>query len=355
MKKNICPAYLITTIFTCLLILFFLVSCGQTESTESDIQVWGGDTTIPDFSDLETGEESTEETTPPSVELIDLPVTVPANPVIVFCSDRTGNSEIFYMSIDGSNLVQVTANPYADYHPRFSPDFKQIVYVSYCTDTESAEIFISNVDGTDIKRLTENEFSDADPCFTPDGSKIIFGSERPESSIYIMNMDSLDMMKIKDSETGSYSDYCPVISPDGKRILFASGRTHSDEIYIMDLDGSNLESLTSEEGWDGRPSFSTDGTKIVFTSDRDSNNTGSSDIYIMNADGSGVKRLTDLGGFSTDPCFSPDGTKIVFSFEKFDEDEYLGTDIFIMDAVGSNIIQLTENQGDNYYPRFSPE
>jgi len=215
------------------------------------------------------------------------------------------------MNIDGSNVVQVTSSPYADYHPRFSPDDSKIVFAS-SRDSDKSEIYLMNADGTDVIRLTNNEVSDYDPCFSPDGLKIFYTSKEeeqeyqvgpPKSHIFMMNTDGSDTVKIKDDPNGNYSDYDPVISPDGTKLLFSSPRTYNDEIYIMDVEGLLSTNLTNTEGWDGRPCFSPDGSKIAFSSDRDGNGV-TTDIYIMNSD-------------------------------------------------GKNIVQLTKNAGNNYYPRFS--
>ncbi|MCL5069977.1 MAG: hypothetical protein M1308_03655 [Actinobacteria bacterium] len=79
-----------------------------------------------------------------------VPIAIPQKPVIVFCSDKTGNYELYYMSIDGSNVVQVTSNEYVDYYPRFSPDGSKLVFAS-TRDSEYPEIYLMNSDGTDLK------------------------------------------------------------------------------------------------------------------------------------------------------------------------------------------------------------
>ncbi len=79
----------------------------------------------------------------------------------------------------------------------------------------------------------------------------------------------------------------------------------------MNADGSNPVRLTNEPGDDFAPSWSPDGTQIVFVSDRDQT-AGIYDLYIMNADGSGVSRLTNDTAIDYSPDWSPDGKKIVF-------------------------------------------
>lgn len=284
-----------------------------------------------------------------------VPVTMPQKPVIVFSSDRNGNYELYYMSIDGSNVTQVTSSEYLDYYPRFSPDDSKLVFSS-TRDSENQEIYLMNSDGTDVLRLTKNEVRDYDPCISPDGLKVFYTSVAAKeenqtgpqkSSIYSMDIDGSNQVIVKDDPNGNYSDYDPNISADGLKLLFSSSRTYDDEIYIMDIEGSSPINLTNTTGWDGRPSFSSDGLKIVFSSGRNGNGE-TADIYIMNSVGTDVKRLTNDGVWNSDPCFSPDELKIVYGSKK---DAIV--DIYIMDVDGKNAAQLTKDAGRNYYPRFS--
>src|SRR5262249_27726910 len=81
------------------------------------------------------------------------------------------------------------------------------------------------------------------------------------------------------------------------------------QIWVMNPDGTNKHQLTST-GSNYMPSWSPDGTQIVFESDRGGGPSGDSDIYLMNADGSNQHAIT-TGGETNWPRWSPDGTKIV--------------------------------------------
>jgi len=177
------------------------------------------------------------------------------------------------------------------------------------------------------------------------GSKITFRSDRDgNAEIYIMNADGSGQTRLINNPA---SDDSPSFSPDGTKIVFCSSRDGSaDEIYIMNADGSGQTRLTNNATNDIEPCFSPDGTKIAFVGMRD----GNTEIYIMNVDGSGQIRLTNNAVSDMWPCFSPDGTKIAFSSHRVTNGE-----IYIMNVDGSAQTRLTYNAANNTYPSFSPD
>ena len=109
-----------------------------------------------------------------------------------------------------------------------------------------------------------------------------------------MNGDGSGQARLTDN---SAKDVAPTWSADGSKIAFQSDRDGNEEIYVMGADGSAQRNLTDSPGEDTRPTWSPDGSKIAFRSDRD----GDWQIYVMNIDGSGLARLTDNSSRDTDP------------------------------------------------------
>jgi TolB protein len=120
-------------------------------------------------------------------------------------------------------------------------------------------------------------------------------------------------------------------------IAFHTRRDGNLEVYLADLTGQRLVNLTAAPALDGTPSWSPDGTRIAFTSDRHEPG-GTPDVYLMNVDGSGVQRLTHAGGWK--PAWSPDGNRIAFQRGWPPSDT--NQDIWIHDLAAGAETQLTD-------------
>lgn len=175
--------------------------------------------------------------------------------------------------------------------------------------------------------------------------KIAFFSARnPTGDIYVINADGTNETRLT---FNSVINYMPSFSPDGSKIVFSAYREgYFYDIYVMNADGTNVTRLTENPASDWEPSFSPDGTKIVFRSVHDSG----AEIYVMNADGTNQTRLTFNSTEDSDPSFSPDGSKIVFQSRRNGNYE-----IYVMNADGTNQTRLTNNQGRDRSPTFSPD
>lgn len=212
---------------------------------------------------------------------------------IVFESNRTGKFDLFTIGRNGQEPTNLTLDPADDQSAVFSPDGKELVFVSNRLNasknsTEDFEIFRMDPDGNNLIQLTQNVINDREPIFSPDGSKIAFSSvPGGNSDISIMNRDGSGVQKLT---SHSAKDSEPVFSPDGSQIVFSSNRDGDFNLYVIDKDGSKLQQLTTHSKDDIEPGFLPllSGRKIIFTSKR----TGNDELFVMNCVGTATRYIT---------------------------------------------------------------
>ncbi len=264
--------------------------------------------------------------------------------VIAFYSERDGNAEIYTVNPDGveqgsHNLRRLTDNSVGDMAPAMSPDGTRIAFRS------GSDIYVMSIDGTDQQRLTNTPAYESHPDWSPDGTQIAFISDRDGNrEVYVMDADGSNPQRLTDNPA---EELRPDWSPDGTKILFNSDRDGNFEIYVVDVDGSNLRRLTNSPKWEMFPQWSPDGTQIAYTllTPRQ----WDQEIYVMGVDGTNARQLTNLPAASEDPVWSPDGTQIVFQTDRDGNFE-----IYVMNADGSDQRRLTDDEAGDYWPTWGP-
>jgi TolB protein len=136
-------------------------------------------------------------------------------------------------------------------------------------------------------------------------------------------------------------------------------RTSNIELYEMNLDGSEVKRVTNYPSWDTYPDISPDGTKIAFRRRTVSNvlgkEIGNSEVFIANRDGSEAYNITNHPEHDGWPSWSPDGTKIAFAS---DRERGLNWQIYTINIDGTELTRLTEfdSQGAEFAkPQWSPK
>lgn len=155
-------------------------------------------------------------------------------------------------------------------------------------------------------------------------------------------------------------------SPDGSAVAYSDyvGEGAADqvkvEIFVMNADGSGLTQVTHDDAYDAFPSWSPDGTEIVYTSYRGDDYIpgclGSTlcpgDLYVIGVDGTNERQLTDDPADESMPSWSPDGGTIAFQRAAADS---LGT-LSVINADGTGVSELVAGPGGwALHPEWSPD
>lgn len=281
------------------------------------------------------------------------PVISPNGRLVAFVGTRDdGQEDLYIVGTDGTGQLQLTSDldtfNYEVGSIAFSSDSSRITFMAERDQDGNDEVHIVNADGTGLARLTFDTTIDAmNPRFNPDGTRIVFeaGNGVNGRDIYLVNSDGTGLVNITFSINGN--DFSrPYFRPDGARIVFAGSPDGEDgsDIFVINPDGSGRARLTSTAD-EFMPRYSSDGSRIVFNSNRD----GNGEVYVMNADGSDETNLSLNPANDNDGNFSPDGNRIVFI-----SDRASGmTQVHMMNADGTNQSRVTNEENSTYSPSIA--
>lgn len=276
---------------------------------------------------------------------------------------------------DGAAGATASAMPEATESGRFDTDYEELLL-------------------TNTRQLVTEGARSGEGYFSADGSEFIYQAEVAGNPFYQIFLMDLDTEQAHMVSTGVGLTTCSWIHPTADRVMFSS--THEDpnalqkqaeeialresgeerpygwdydkyyDIYVADKNGDNLVNITNTEGYDAEGSYSADGSKILFASNREAYSRTLSqaeqklfeddasyfmDLYIMDADGSNVEQLTFSPGYDGGPFFSPDNQKVVW--RRFNPDGN-SAEIWTMDVDGSNQRQLTAEAMVSWGPYYHP-
>ena len=247
-----------------------------------------------------------------------------------YLSDRDGNWEIYVTTSEGRGTKRLTKTPADETGPAWSPN-KLDFWIAFIMKEEDEQLFIMRPDGTQRKQLTHMGGRKIAPSWSPDGTQIAFESNATGNwELYKVGLDEMDPVRLTDTQVNNET---PVWSP-----IISGGPCGKEKAGSSDAPRTPAQPLAKPEGCFGQ--------RIAFESERD----GNWEIYVIDADGSNVKRITRTPGADTNPTWSPDGAWLAF-----DTIERGKGEIYVTNEDGSGLRNLTNDPSDDIGPQWSPD
>ena len=248
----------------------------------------------------------------------------------------------------------------------FSSNGKQLIVLAKTEDVPTSQVFIVDLKSKRMHRLLKHEGEDACPYFSPDGQGVVFAStlhdpskggnySKPDdyptaAEIYIARADGTGLKRLTFNDAYEAESS---FSPDGKKILFTSNRDGNLELYLMNTNGSEQTRLTfTEDLQEEGAFFMPNGKEIVYRAWEKENPNHVSQIYIIGAHGKNNRPITHDAAFNWSPYPSPDGRRIVYASDRDERGNY---EIYLMNVDGTEIRRLTFNEKFDSFPVFAPD
>ena len=218
---------------------------------------------------------------------------------IAYASYRRGPPNIFVANIYQGTSEELTKDTSNNFLPVFSPDGTRVAFASTRDGSGNTEIYVMNRNGSNVRRVTNHPAADTTPTWSPSGAQIAFTSDRGSGpQIYIMSADGLGAPQRISPE--AYADR-PTWSPSPYNEIAYSARTGpGNDIKVIDLATRTVRQLTFGEGTNESPSWAANGRHMAFMSTR----AGKAQVFTLDRTGKNLKQITRTGN-----NYQPDWSK----------------------------------------------
>ena len=210
------------------------------------------------------------------------------------------NTNIWMISWDGKQSVQLTNSPDGESSPRWSPDGRYLSFVATRNGDKDSQLWLLDRRGGEGKKLTEIKGELEEYEWAPNGKTI---------ALLIRDKDYSDSAKTKIRKPHIIDRYH--FKEDRKGYL----DRRAAHLYLLDVESRKLDTLTSGIYDEKSPVWSPDSKRIAFVSNRttDPDKNENTDLFVMEArSGAAMKQLTTWPGTDNNPVWSPDGTRIAY-------------------------------------------
>jgi Tol biopolymer transport system component len=249
-----------------------------------------------------------------------VPTTGPVTP-------GPGGYNIWIMDGDGRNQRPLTTSS-ADAQPSLSPDGRTVAWVKY-----SHQVWLMGADGSSPRQIAECPVNCQEPRWSADGGRLLYVESSDDAGdIIVLRPDGTVLQRVQNGTDHYDADW----SPDGSRLV-SSGYGDDHGLYVIDLATGTERKIVSE--YIGSPTFSPDGSLILFNSD-------GSHLAVVRPDGSNPRQVSTGTGQFLAGRYSPDGATIVFDY--FAGVSGRKEQVGLMAADGTNVRLLTDGTTEAY-------
>ena len=203
-----------------------------------------------------------------------------------------------------------------------------------------SEVAIADFDGHNVQKVTQDASMVQGPSWVPGAFKLVYTSYYKAGFpfIYLQDLGTGDRQPIARYPGANFS---PAVSPDGRRMAMILSKSGTVDLYVSNIDGSNLVRLTHNPEDESSPCWSPDSQTICFVARYG----GSAALFTISPDGGEPHRLSTINALNTtEPDWSPDGSTIVFT-------SLMGSfNLFTVPARGGVAKLLVEGQDPSWAP-----